>query len=224
MFWACVAFAVQSLLLPKEIKTPLPQMEQGFWRSLNRSWWLWLIAMMCHWIAFGPFNYGFTLLLAEQGISESATGWIWSIGIAAEFALFLASGWFFSRWRIQTLLLAAFAANLLRWLMVVVYPTPWTITLSQLLHGPGFALFYAAALQAISRYSGNNHRASFQGLFSTFVGGIASVVGNALAGALHEHMSFRMMLAWFLPIQVLGMVILLFSPLKPSATVVEKEG
>ncbi len=210
----CAVFALQSLWLPRERKIAPTRADSGFWRSLSPSWWGWLLAMMCHWFSFGPYHYGFTLLLAEQGIPSSWHGWFWSAGVAAEIAVFLGSGWFFRRFPYRALLFAAFAANLIRWTATGLYPQPWALAALQIFHGLGFALFYAAALKGIADYCGGVNRASYQGLFSTCVGGLASIGGTAVAGALHEIMPLREAHLWFLPAQTVAIVLLALFPLR----------
>ncbi len=209
----CVLLLMSCRMLPNEETEHKTHQTSGFWRSLNRSWWMWILAMVCHWISFGPFNYGFNLLLEEQGISPRLHGWYWVIGIIMEVVVFMWSSWFFARWQFRTLLFLAFFANLIRWTLLGLYPEPWLIAVTQLLHGFGFALFYAAAMQGISHYCGGVNRASYQGLFSTSVGGFASIIGTTASGWLHEGMSWNNMVLWFVPIQVLGIILLLFFPL-----------
>jgi len=213
-FVLCCAFCLSNSTLPKEEKHVSRQQIKGFWRTLDRTWWIWLFALCCHWFAFAPYHYGYTLFLAEEGVATHLSGWIWALAVVAETGFFLASGWFFARWSYQTILIAAFAANLLRWILLALFPSPWLLAVAQLLHGPGFALFYAAALQGISDYCGGTHRASYQGLFSTAVGGLSAIAGTALAGQLHGSMPFRDMLLWFVPVQVLGLIIIVFCPLR----------
>ncbi len=213
-FCVCVLFLTCTFFLPRERKKTSSQARSAFWKSLSLTWWMWLLAMMCHFMGFGPYHYGFTLLLEEQGVATQWTGWFWVIGVGAEVFFFLVSGFFFSRFRYRTLLFAAFFANLVRWLLLGFYPEPWLIALSQLLHGPGFALFYAAAMQGIFQYCGGVDRASYQGLFSTCVGGVASIIGTYFAGRLHDMMPFRDMILWFVPLQGAAILLLVFFPLK----------
>lgn len=212
----CAVFLLHAMALPREKKHPETAQIKGFLHRLDRSWWIWLSAMMCHWFCFGPYNYGFTLLLAEQGVAQRFTGWFWSIGVFVEIGLFLGAGWFFRRWDYRRLLFVAFIANLLRWILIALYPAPWMIAVSQLLYGPSFAFFYAAAMQGIFRYCGGVQRASFQSLFSTCIGGIAGFLGSTCAGWLHQRMEFRYLVLWFLPIQILAIVLLAVNPLVPD--------
>lgn len=212
----CAVFYFNGFFLPAEDKSGQTRETHIFWRSLNRSWWLWLLAMLFHSFCFGPYNYGFNLLLEEAGVATKHTGWYWNIGIAVEVAVFWCSDWFFKRWTPRQLMFVALWANLLRWGLTGLFPVPGIILLGQSLHGFGFAMFYAAALQEIAGYAGKGNRASFQGLFSTVAGGIAGVLGSISAGWLHQRMPFADVLLWILPVQVMAIVLYSLTRLKPK--------
>ena len=203
-----------TLGLPAEVRAPLPadHAASGFWRGLGATWWLWLAAMMLHWFAFGPYHYGFSLFLTEQGMDAGLTGLLWSLGVVAEILVFLGSGWFFARLGSRGVLLFAMGASFVRWVVLGLYPKPWVITVTQALHGPGFALFYAAAMQGIHRFSGDRFRASYQGLFSTCVSGVATILGMGFGGWLHERMPFHQVLLWMLPFQGAAVLLLWLVP------------
>ncbi|MDJ0837482.1 MAG: MFS transporter [Acidobacteriota bacterium] len=216
MVGVCLVYLLGTLtILPKEGEHQEASRHPHFWRTLNGSWWVWLFALVCHWVAFSPYHYGFTLFQEEIGIQPQWWGWLWNIGVAAEIFVFLCAGWFFARMSFKTVLLVAFVSSLVRWTLMAVYPVPWVLAVTQLLHGPGFALFYAAALQGITHYCGGVNRASYQGLFSTAVGGFAAVAGSAAAGWLHQRMPFHQVLFWFVPVQILGILVLLINRLQP---------
>ncbi len=203
-----ILFFLTTVRLPQE-KKPLDHVHTTkFWSTLDRTWWVWLLAMVLHWMCFGPYHYGFSLLLEEQNIDAKWIGPIWSIGVASEIVVFLASRWFFARWQTRTLLFVALLSSLLRWSLLAIWPTPGVIVFSQLLHGTGFALFYAAAVDAIHRYCRGIQHASYQSLFSTCLAGGGNVIGMSLSGFLHETMDFHQMLAYFVPIQILAIAVL----------------
>jgi len=217
VFGICAALMICTwTVLPAERKTVAThEPGRGFWKTLNRSWWIWVAALVCHWLAFAPYHYGYTLFMQEEGLPDRYSGIVWALAVITETGFFFISGWFFARFSFKSVLMIAFASNLVRWLVLTIYPAPWMIVVTQLLHGPGFALFYAAAIQGISFYCGGVDRASYQGVLITAVNGFASIIGSALAGALHDHMPFRELLLWFVPVQILGMVILASSKLHP---------
>ena len=210
-------FMVVNFFLPSKAK---PQIEhrREFWGNLNTKWWGWLLAMSLHWLCFGPYHYGFTFLLNETSIEPIWQGWVWSLGVFTEILVLIFSGQIFARIHYRSALFLAMGANLVRWGWTGLMPTPWVVIFCQGLHGFGFALFYTAALQGIREYSRGQHAASFLGLFSSSVGGISSIVGLSLAGFLHSHMAFHLVLLWMVPIQIMAIFLLWRFPLEPCST------
>jgi len=215
---AIMLYTANSLFLPAEKKEPKSSEKGAFWVNLNKSWWFWMFALFCHWMCFAPYHYGFTILLTEADVPLSISGWMWTIGIVAEIVFFLVSGWFFDRLGFRGVLLLAFTANLLRWLLVGLFPNGWVIGFSQLLHGPGFALYYAAVLQGIYHYCGGVQRASYQGLYATIVAGGSTIAGMLVCGELYEVMSFASVFLAMVPLQILGLVVLMTNRLNPPET------
>ncbi|HET6345440.1 MAG TPA: MFS transporter, partial [Myxococcota bacterium] len=213
-FFACLVlltgltFAVTPLLPTAPPRPPAPRDAPGFWQSLPPPFGCWLLAMMLHWFAFSPYQYGFTLLLAEERVPESLMGVVWSLGVGAEVAAFFASPWVFTRFSSRRVLFWALSASGVRWLLLGLWPTLPVILLTQLLHGPGFALYYAAALQTLHAFGRGRFAASYQGLYASCVGGLAGVLGTALGGALHAHMPFHRVLLCMVPVQALSLLLL----------------
>lgn len=206
-------FTFSTYRLPLQKRTITTSSVVGFWRHLGPRWWLWLFTMMLHWIAFGPYNYGFTFLLKESGVAEHLTGWFWSIGIAAEVIFFRLSGRLFQNISYRNVLFLAFGVNAVRWALIGFFANPMLIAFSQLMHGPGFALFYAAALQGVREHSDEDNRASYQGVFSAGIA-TASIIGTTLAGRLHDAMPLSQVMLWMVPIQSAAAILLLFNALK----------
>ena len=201
---SCLFFVLNSHFIPKEEKHQTSAKKGSFRKQLSPAWWLWLLAMMCHWLCFAPYHYGFSLYLSEQKIAPSWIGWFWSIAVLSEITLFFFSGWFFRRWPTHVLLSAALFAGCIRWLILALFDHPFMIAGSQLLHGPNFALYYTCALQEIKVFSKGVNRASFQGLFTACVSGFSALIGSAASGILHEQFAYPKVVLIFVPIQVLA--------------------
>jgi PPP family 3-phenylpropionic acid transporter len=208
-----VGLAINGIFLPKEQKDHhTAQQTTGFWRRLDRGWWLFLAAMMAHWFAFSPYHYGFTVALEDAGVATEWTGWIWALGVAAEVTCFAVAGWFFTRFHFREVLLMAMISNFIRWILVASTSNPLLLAGTQILHGVGFALYYAAAMQGVQYFCENRQRGSFQGLFSSMVGGVAGILGNATSGWLHDWMPMREVFWWIIPVQALAMLLLYQNP------------
>lgn len=210
-------YQINSFFLPGEEKPKVHPIQPRFWGTLNRTWWLWLLALFFHWLCFAPYHYGFTLVLTEAKVPLSLTGWMWAAGVGAEIVFFLVSGRFFDAFGFRGVLILAFSANLIRWLLIGLFPLGWVIGLTQILHGPGFALYYSAVLQGIHHYCRGIQRVSYQGLYTTIVAGGSSILGMILVGKLYEMMPFSKVFLWMVPMQVLGLFFLIMNRLQPTA-------
>ena len=191
--------------------SPRPAADSSLWHHLDRPFCLWLAAMMLHWFAFAPYQYGFSLYLQEAGVSQAHSGLIWSIGVVAEMVAFACASRVFACLTVTRVLLVALSSSALRWMLLALAPTLPVITISQLLHGPGFALYYAAAMHMLSVQAGPRHRLQFQGLFATLIGGVAACSGTAVAGLLHNSLPFRSVFLLMVPIEVIAIVIFMRS-------------
>lgn len=216
LFLAAACYQLNSFGLPREEKIRAKNEKAPFWNTLNKTWWVWIVALFCHWLCFAPYHYGFTILLREANVPLAVSGWMWAIGVAAEIYFFLISGRIFAKLGFRGVLILAFVANLLRWLMIGLFPNGWVIGFSQLLHGPGFALYYAAVLQGIHHYCKGYQRASYQGLYTTIVSGGSSIVGMILCGKLYESLPFSDVFLLTVPIQLVGLIVLCLNRLQPS--------
>ena len=209
------ALFVSSLFLPRQEKQNQVAREEGFWRDINASYCIWLTSLTLHFVCFGCYLYGFTLLLLDKGVDHKVAGIIWSLGGPAEILVLLFSGWLFGRFKTRSLLLFALGCHLVRWSLVGLFPDPWLIAITQVLHGPGFSLFYVAVLQELHGYNKGRFQASYQGLTATAIHGVGPILGMTLAGVLAGYVSFENMFLWFLPIQVLSITLYFLFPLKP---------
>jgi PPP family 3-phenylpropionic acid transporter len=179
-----------------------------FRRTLTPTFWLWMAAMMLHWLAFTPYQYGFSLYLREQHVTSEVTGLLWSVGVLAEMATFATCHHFFKRIPMARALALTFAAGALRWALLGNFTHIGIIAVSQLLHGPSFALFYSACMQELSVFGGVRYRSSYQGLFATLVTGLSACLGTAVAGQLHSHMPFQRVILLGIPFEVAAAVML----------------
>ncbi len=135
-----------------------------------------------HWACCAPYHLMFGVLIRDRGFSSSLTGLGSALGVLAEvFALLLFPS-LERRWSLRALLGAAFAATVLRWLLVARAQSAAGLVLLQLLHGFTFGLWWGCAVEAMARLVPARLRASGQALFSAVVFGIGNAAGTAFAG------------------------------------------
>ncbi|HET6344410.1 MAG TPA: MFS transporter [Myxococcota bacterium] len=203
---------LSTFALPRIAEPPPPRRQAaGFWSQFTPAWWLWLTAMALHWFTFGPYQYGLSLLIRAQGVPARATGMVWSVGVLSELLFFLASGKLITRFGPRRVLAVALAATGARWVLVGAWPSPWMIVATQLLHGPGFALFYASAMQAIADFSGRRNQMAYQGLFTGVVTGAATTLGIAFAGWLHTWHTLEHVFLAAAPVELAALGVLFYA-------------
>lgn len=170
-----------------------------------------LAALGLHYASFGPFQYGFTLYGRQVGLSPWSIGLGWSLGVASEVVAFSLAGPLLRRFGWRPLLLVAFAVAPLRWTALATLPAPATFFLSQLGHGPAFALFYAAAMAALTEVTPSARAARSQTVFCALVAGLASGPAMLLAGYASARLSLGAMFVAALPLNALSLGLLLLA-------------
>lgn len=143
-----------------------------------------LAAFALHSASFGPYQYGFTLLGRSLHLAPLTIALGWSAGVVSEIVFFGLSSAALRRWGWRRTLAVALVAAPLRWLSLGLFPTPTTYFLAQILHGPSFALYYAAAMAAFNK-AAPARRASAQTTFCAMVAGLASGPAVYAAGRMH---------------------------------------
>jgi MFS transporter, PPP family, 3-phenylpropionic acid transporter len=119
------------------------------------------------------------------GIADGAIGWLWSLGVATEIALFSFSNRVVGRLGVVNLMRLAAAGAVLRWLIMGF--TAWlpALLLAQALHGLTFGAAHLAAMHFIARAVPQGMTATAQSLNAAFGGGIAMGLAMTLSGWLY---------------------------------------
>ena len=136
-------------------------------------------------VSFGPFYNFFTIYATDHGISLESTVWLWTFGVIAEIVMFYFQGGLLRR-NLYTLLWVTSFITALRWLMVDLFPTSFTLLfISQSLHAFSFALFHTAAISVL--FSLYNARRLSQQFFFGISYGLGGFVGALGAGVLYQY-------------------------------------
>lgn len=168
---------------------------EGFWATiqprLRRTELRWfLLAGLLMQIAHGPFYVFFSLFLGRHGYSAGAIGGIWAVGVIAEILMFLAMPRVLSRYPAAWVMLACFAAGVVRWLMTAgLTDVLAVVVLAQLLHALTFAAFHSSGMQIIGKHFEGNAAMHGQALLYGFSSGVGGVIGALLAAALWEYVA-----------------------------------
>jgi MFS transporter, PPP family, 3-phenylpropionic acid transporter len=131
--------------------------------------------------------YGFsTLDWSAKGLSGTAIGALWAIGVAAEMVLFA----FSARLPVLTpraLLILGAAGAVVRWVGMTLDPPAVLLAPLQCLHALSFGASFLGAVQFLSRAAPEGKAATAQGDFSTLQG-IVAAAATSLSGLLYGNL------------------------------------
>lgn len=133
--------------------------------------------------AHGALYVFFSLYLVDNGYSTTAVGWLWTLGVLAEIAVFLAMPRLLRRFTLRAILLASYACAVLRFLLIGwCVESAALLVGAQLLHGATFGAHHAAAVAAVGRWFGNRHQSRGQAIYGSVSFGAGGMAGGLLSG------------------------------------------
>ncbi|HEY6354770.1 MAG TPA: MFS transporter, partial [Burkholderiaceae bacterium] len=133
----------------------------------------------------------FSLFAVSFGMSETAIGLLWSVGVLVEIVFFWTQGHWFERLSMHNwLLLAALVAALRFGAMAAFGSFMVVLLLTQLTHAVTFAAQHAACITLVARYFPGRLRGRGQALYTTLGYGLSGVVGGVAGGALIERWGY----------------------------------
>ncbi len=133
--------------------------------------------------AHGALYVFYSIFLSDHGYSKSMVGGLWTLGVLAEIAVFFFMARLLRRFSLRQILLASFAAAVLRFVTIgLAVDQLLVLILAQLLHGLTFGAFHSAAITAINRWFPGNTRSRGQALYSSLSFGAGGAVGGLVSG------------------------------------------
>jgi len=137
--------------------------------------------------AHGPFYVFFSIHLVNHGYDKTTVGALWSLGVVAEIAVFVGMPRLMRAWSLRSILVASFAAAVLRFLLI-----GWAadavilMALAQLLHGATFGANHAGAVAMLNRWFPASQQGRVQALYGSASFGAGGMIGNLVSGAAWE--------------------------------------
>jgi PPP family 3-phenylpropionic acid transporter len=144
-----------------------------------------LIAGALHWACMAPYNVFFGVFLRDRGLPPFEWGLAYSLGVTAEMLVLLYFHRMHARVRLDTLLVAAFAASALRWVGNAVVRAPAGLIALQALHGMTFGMFWSAGIALVGVSVPPKLRATGQALLVMAIN-VGGAVGNLAVGRLYD--------------------------------------
>lgn len=129
--------------------------------------------------------YAFSALLWSQtGVSGTAVGIYWGLGVITEIGLFAASSRVRAVLGVNGLLAIGIAGAVLRWILFPFVEDPVSIVLVQLLHGLSFGATHLGAVAFVARMAPPQWAGAAQGVNSMVIGAVTALA-SAIAGMLY---------------------------------------
>ncbi|WP_153145961.1 MFS transporter [Dechloromonas sp. H13] len=133
--------------------------------------------------AHGALYVFYSIHLADYGYGTAEVGGLWSLGVLAEIVVFMLMARLTRRYSLRRLLLASFAAAVLRFLLIGwgVESLP-AVVLAQLMHGLTFGAYHAAAIAAVNLWFPGRAQGRGQALYSSISFGAGGLLGGLISG------------------------------------------
>lgn len=137
--------------------------------------------------AHGALYVFYSLHLVAHGYSKSLVGWMWTLGVVAEIAVFMGMPQLLKAFSLRDLLVLSFIAAVLRFALI-----GWgadsvaVLVFAQVLHGATFGAYHAAAVAAVNHWFGTQHQARGQALYGSISFGAGGMMGGLVSGYTWE--------------------------------------
>ena len=133
--------------------------------------------------AHGALYVFYSIYLVGRGYSTSMVGFLWTLGVVAEIAVFLYLPRLLHIFSLRTILLFSFACAVARFLMIG-WGVNWlaVVLVAQLLHAATFGAYHAASVAAVNRWFAGRHQARGQALYGSISFGAGGMLGGLLSG------------------------------------------
>jgi len=145
-----------------------------------------------HWICLTPYNVYFGVFLRDLGLAPLSWALAYSIGVVMEVFVLMTFHRLQIRFRLDTLLAAAFAVSAARWLAIAAVRAPAGLIALQALHGMTFGMFWSAAIALVADTVPASLRATGQALLVMSIN-LGGALGNAITGRIYDAHGSRLL-------------------------------
>ncbi|MBK6401928.1 MAG: MFS transporter [Rhodocyclaceae bacterium] len=159
--------------------------------------------------AHGPFYVFYSIHLVGHGYDKTAIGVLWSLGVVAEIAVFVAMPRILKSWSIRAILLTSFVAAILRFLMIGWLADIFVVLLvGQAMHGATFGAHHAASVSAINEWFAPGQQARVLALYGSVSFGAGGMLGNLLGGVSWDMFGPGVTFSWAAVLAAVGMALI----------------
>lgn len=152
---------------------------------------LFLFVSLIFGVGMGVMNSYLFLYLEQLGAARSLMAWTLTVATISELPFWFISGPLMTRFGVNSLLAFGLAASAARYLALAFMGAPWLALPISLLHGPSFAVFWAAGVAAADEAAPSGLGATAQSLFSIMMFGLGAALGGFIGGPAFEAIGFE---------------------------------
>jgi MFS transporter, PPP family, 3-phenylpropionic acid transporter len=146
-----------------------------------------LVACFAMSAAHGALYVFYSIYLVDHGYGKALVGWLWTLGVVAEIAVFLAMPAMLKVLSPRAILLFSLACAVVRFQMIGWgVDSPGVLVVAQVLHGATFGAYHASAVALVTLWFGGRHQARGQAIYSSVSFGAGGMVGGLLSGYLWD--------------------------------------
>jgi PPP family 3-phenylpropionic acid transporter len=138
-------------------------------------------------VAHGPLYAFYSIYLDAAGYSKTAIGALWSLGVLAEIAVFLAAPWWMRRFGAREVLVACFAVAVVRFALIGWgVGSPTLLVVAQIAHAATFGACHVASVALMNRWFAGTRQVRGQALYMSVAFGLGGFLGAAASGVAWE--------------------------------------
>ena len=191
IFFSYAALMLGNLLLILRLPVDRTSVGQSFWRGFhhlltNKRWVLFLLSVLIGSIGRAMINNFLFLYMDGRGVSKGLMGLSLAVASISELPIYFFSTHLLKRWGSRGLLVFALIASVLQPFAYSLVTAPWLFLLAQLLHGPSFSAMQVAGVSYADEIAPDGMGATAQGVFSSVIIGLASLLGAVIGGVLYQ--------------------------------------
>lgn len=211
-----VAIYLATWTVPRPAAAPIPSSaEMSLSDTLKRPEVLQFFALIFFaQLAHGPYNGFYTLLLVQEGYSGLAIGLLWSLGVAAEIAMFAVLHKLWRRFNLVSVFVASLILAVLRWLLMATWSDSMVVLIiAQLFHAASFAVLHASGIRIVQQLFPAGSEGRAQALHSSLGFGLGGLFGSVMAGYLWHHFGSNVSFLFAASASFVALMLMLFGRL-----------
>jgi PPP family 3-phenylpropionic acid transporter len=185
----------------------------------DRRWVLFLLLIFAGSLGEATVHSFWFLYLKDLGATSFLMGFSLTVAMFSELIVFFLSDRLLQRFGPRTLLMLSIVIRVGQMLAYSWTANPYLAIVFQLLHGPGFAAMWVAAVAYVNEIVPPGLGATGQGLLNSISFGLALAIGSILSGFLYEQLGAFEMYRWIALLMLAGLLIFALAPqpvIKPA--------